>query len=63
MTSTEENARKERNKLVIKSFIEAIFNEHNLLYIEKYFGKESFEGGPHAGMGGQAFKQFLRLAI
>jgi len=59
MTSTEENARKERNKLIIKSFIDEIFNEHNLLYFEKYFGKESFEGSPHAGMGGQAFKQFL----
>jgi hypothetical protein len=41
------------------SFIEEIFNEHNLTSIKKYFGKESFEGSPQAGKGGGGFKQFL----
>lgn len=49
----------ERNKILIRSFIEEIFNEHNLSSIEKYFGKDSVEGSPQAGNGGEGFKQFL----
>ena len=59
MSSKEEDSLEERNKTVIRSFIEEIFNEHNLLSIEKYFGKESVEGSPQAGKGGEGFKQFL----
>ena len=49
----------ERNKTIIRSFIEEIFNEHNLSSIEKYFGKESVEGSPQAGKGGEGFKLML----
>ena len=49
----------ERNKNQIRSFIEEIFNEHNLSSVDKYFGKESVEGSPQAGKGGEGFKQFL----
>jgi predicted SnoaL-like aldol condensation-catalyzing enzyme len=49
----------ERNKTLIRSFIDEIFNEHNLLSVEKYFGKGSVEGSPQAGKGGEGFKQFL----
>jgi predicted ester cyclase len=49
----------ERNKNQIRSFIEEIFNEHNLPSVDKYFGKESVEGSPQAGKGGEGFKQFL----
>ena len=59
MPRTEETFQEERNKTIIRSFIEEIFNEHNLLSIEKYFGKESVEGSPQAGKGGEGFKQFL----
>ena len=59
MPSPEGTSLEERNKTVIRSFIEEIFNEHNLLSIEKYFGKESVEGSPQAGKGGEGFKQFL----
>jgi predicted ester cyclase len=48
----------ERNKTLITSFVEEIFNEHNLSSIE-YFGKNSIEGSPQAGKGGEGFKQFL----
>jgi predicted SnoaL-like aldol condensation-catalyzing enzyme len=54
MTSVEE-----RNKTLIRSFIDEIFNEYNLSSIEKYFGKGSVEGSPQAGKEGEGFKQFL----
>lgn len=44
---------------IIRSFIEEIFNEHNLLSIQKYLGKESVEGSPQAGKGSEGFRQFL----
>jgi predicted ester cyclase len=59
MSSPEPTSLEERNKTLIRSFIEEIFNEHNLSSIEKYFGKESVEGSPQAGKGGEGFKLFL----
>ena len=59
MSPIDGNDQKERNKNIISSFIEEIFNEHNLSSIEKYFGKDSVEGSPHAGKSGEEFKQFL----
>jgi len=52
-------SQEERNKTIIRSFIEEIFNEHNLSFVEKYFGTDSIEGSPQAGKGGEIFKQFL----
>jgi predicted ester cyclase len=49
----------ERNKTLVRSFIEEIFNQHNLPSIGKYFGHDSVEGSPQAGKGGERFKQFL----
>jgi predicted ester cyclase len=59
MSSPEASSLEERNKTLIRSFIDEIFNEHNLLSVEKYFGKGSVEGSPQAGKGGEGFKQFL----
>jgi predicted ester cyclase len=59
MPSTDESSQEERNKALIRAFIEEIFNEHKLSSIEKYFGKNSVEGSPQAGKGGEGFKQFL----
>jgi steroid delta-isomerase-like uncharacterized protein len=59
MPLTEENSIEERNKTLISSFIEEIFNKHNLVSLEKYFGKNTIEGSPQAGTGREAFKQFL----
>jgi predicted SnoaL-like aldol condensation-catalyzing enzyme len=59
MTSLEGGFLEGRNKILIRSFIEEIFNEHNLSSIEKYFGKESVVGSPPAGRGGQGFKHLL----
>jgi predicted SnoaL-like aldol condensation-catalyzing enzyme len=58
MPITEENSIEGRNKTLIRSFINEIFNEHNLSSIEKYFGKDSVEGSPQAGKG-EEFKHFL----
>lgn len=59
MSRTEETFQEERNKTIIRSFIEEIFNEHNLSHIEKYFGNDSVEGSPQAGKGGEGFRLFL----
>ncbi len=59
MPSTEGNSLEERNKTLIRSFIEEIFNGHNLSSLEKYFGKGSVEGSPQAGKEGEGFKEFL----
>jgi predicted ester cyclase len=47
MPRTEETSQVERNKTIIRSFIEEVFNEHNLSSIEKYFDKDSMEGFKH----------------
>jgi len=49
MPSPEGTSLEERNKSVIRSFIEEIFNERILSSIEKYIGKDSVEGSPQAG--------------
>jgi predicted ester cyclase len=59
MPSTDENSLEERNKTIIRSFIDEIFNEHDLKSIDKYFGKDRVEGSPQAGKGGEGFKHFL----
>src|SRR5215208_7633966 len=42
-------------KNVIKSFIEEVFNQHDISAAEKYFPKEN----PSIGMGSEGFKQLL----
>ena len=59
MSSPDATLFEETNKTLIRSFINEIFNEHNLLSIEKYFGKDSIEGSPQAEEGGNGFKRFL----
>lgn len=59
MPSTEGSLQEERNKCIIRSFIEEIFNDHNLSFVGKYFGNDSVEGSPKAGKRGEGFKQFL----
>lgn len=49
VSSSKATALDERNKTLIRSFIDEIFNERNLSSIEKYIGKDSVEGSPQAG--------------
>ena len=59
MSSSKGNSQEEKNKNIIRSYIDEIFNKHNLSLIERYFGDESVEGSPQAGKGGEGFGQFL----
>jgi predicted ester cyclase len=53
MSLSEKNSSQEkRNKTLVESFIEEIFNKHNLSGIENYLN-------PTAGKGNEGFKQFL----
>jgi predicted ester cyclase len=53
MSLPEKNSSQEkRNKILVESFIEEIFNKHNLSVIENYLT-------PQAGKGYEGFKQFL----
>jgi predicted ester cyclase len=53
MSLTEKNSSQEkRNKVLVESFIEEIFNKHNLSAIEKYLNAA-------AGKGHEGLKQFL----
>ena len=53
MSLSEKNSSQEkRNKILVESFIEEIFNKHNLSQIENYLT-------PQAGKGNEGFKQFL----
>ena len=50
----------ERNKTIIGSYIDEIFNKHKLSSIERYFGGNFIEGSFQAGKsGGVGSKQFL----
>ena len=50
----------ERNKTIIRSYIDEIFNKHKLSSIERYFGGNFIEGSFQAGKGGGVgSKQFL----
>lgn len=46
------NSQEKRNKELVESFVEEIFNKHNLSMIEKYLN-------PAAGKGSEGFEQFL----
>jgi steroid delta-isomerase-like uncharacterized protein len=59
MPSAEGDSKEERNKILIRSFIQQIFNEHNLSSTEKYFGDETLDGSPQAGRSDKGFKLML----
>ena len=53
MSASEKGSSKEKsNRAIVESFVEEIFNKHNLSAIEKYLN-------PVAGKGSEGFKQFL----
>jgi steroid delta-isomerase-like uncharacterized protein len=59
MSSPERTSQEERNKDIIRSFIQEIFNDHDLSLVEKYFGDESVEGSSQAGKGGDGLRLML----
>ena len=42
------------NKALVKSFVEEVFNKHDISAAEKYFAKENLPAGR------EGFKQFLK---
>jgi predicted ester cyclase len=59
MSSSKGNFQEEKNKNFITSYIDEIFNKHNLSSIQRYFGGNFVEGSPQAGKGGIGSKQFI----
>jgi predicted ester cyclase len=59
MFSMKGNPQEEKNKNIIKSYIEEVFNKHNLSSIEGYFGGNYVEGSLQARKGGVGSKQFI----
>ena len=57
--SDRRDSQEKKNKIIIRSFIQEIFNEHYLSSIEKFFGNETVEGSPQAGKSGEGFKLTL----
>ena len=59
MPSPEGTSLEERNKTLIRSFMKRF--SMNTIYppLKRHFGKDSVEGSPQAGKGGEGFKQFL----
>jgi steroid delta-isomerase-like uncharacterized protein len=49
----------EVNKLLIKSFVQEVFNKHNLTALDKYYAPNVTQHNPRAGQGRQGFKQFF----
>jgi steroid delta-isomerase-like uncharacterized protein len=49
----------EVNKLLIKSFVQEVFNKHNLTALDKYYAPNIIQHNPMAGQGRQGFKQFF----
>ena len=51
----------EMNKSLIKSFVQEVFNKHNLTALDKYYAPNVTLHNPMAGQGRQGFRQFLTL--
>jgi steroid delta-isomerase-like uncharacterized protein len=49
----------EENRLLIKSFVQEIFNKHNLTALDKYYAPNAIQHNPMTGQGRQGFKQFF----
>jgi predicted SnoaL-like aldol condensation-catalyzing enzyme len=59
MSSLKGNFQEEKNKNIITSYIDEIFNKHNISSIQRYFGGNFVEGSPQTGKGGIGSKQFI----
>lgn len=49
----------EENKMMITSFVQEVFNKHDLTVVDKYYGPNLIHHNPIAGKGRQGFKEFL----
>jgi predicted ester cyclase len=60
-TAVEKKSQQDQNKSLIRTFIDEIFNKHNLSSIEKFIGKGSIKGIPYASNSNdnEGFEQFV----
>ena len=49
----------EENKLLITSFIQEVFNNHNMTAVDKYYAPNLIHHNPVVGKGRQEFKEFF----
>jgi predicted ester cyclase len=59
MSSMKGISQEEKNKNIIRSYIDEVFNKHNLSLIKRYFGGNYVGGSPQVGKGGVGSKQFI----
>jgi predicted ester cyclase len=59
MSSLKGTFQEEKNKNFITSYMDEIFNKHNLSSIQRYFGGNFVKGSPKAGKSGIGSKQFI----
>jgi predicted ester cyclase len=59
MSSPVVTSLQDRNRTLIRSYIDEIFNKHNLSSIERYFGGDSIESSPKSGKHGVGSGQFI----
>jgi steroid delta-isomerase-like uncharacterized protein len=50
----------EKNKALVKSFVENVFNKHNVTAVDKYYTPNLIQHNPMAGQGQEGFKQYFR---
>jgi predicted SnoaL-like aldol condensation-catalyzing enzyme len=56
-SSTEQQ--EEENKALVRSFIDEVFNQHNISAVDKYYALDLIQHNPAVPNGSEAFKQFL----
>src|SRR5919197_3994827 len=55
----EQSNSSEVNKALVKSFVEQVFNKHNVTAVDKYYAADLIQHNPTIGQGRQGFKQFF----
>lgn len=49
----------EDNKALVRSFVEEVFDEHNMSAVDKYYTQDLMQRNPQVGNGSEGFKQFF----
>jgi hypothetical protein len=56
-SSPQSESMEENNKALVTSFIEEVFNQHNLSAVDKYYAQDLIQHSPNARNGSEGFKQ------
>lgn len=58
-SSPQSESMEENNKTLVTSFIEEVFNEHNMSAVDKYYAQDFIQHHPQVGNGSEGFKQYF----